>query len=527
MNKKLIGVALSTMIGGSSFSCINVYASESKSVKDARAKISHITYSLKTNYLGLKNQGQWEVYIKEARELISKISSKESNIAKELGTEVNRDEALVKALARINQVEKSMTPKEEGGYGNALIPKNVPQWQEYIRLANIDLEKVDKNLFKDQYNELIKRRDIVNKKLDEILGVGSDVGHIISTNQNGFMVTRIYNSNDYTTATTVAEQFKMMIEGGYLEDCGLVDKASIDTVILVDKYDIDAGTLIGPLVEKYNAPVLFLDGGTLQKDTKKAIESLGFKNAVLISSNSNSYASAVSELKNINVTIKDRFIEGDKYKLSLTIAKSMGELSRVYLVDGDSTYARDKAITLQSTAYFNTIVVYLPTKDKTPIETRNSNGYGAWIDEQHSKCELNDITNDKSLEKIVKTSKEGGVSSFNGVYLPVEDKDKFYLNIVYNKMEGRRTSGSHTIMSNGDKYIDSITAIPLMVKMQTALLYGGDKPSVTLPNAADREYLLKERYDGKETNPTKRVFIIGNEDVMKNGVEKKLKGLDY
>lgn len=526
MKKKLMGVALSTMIGVSSFSCINVYASESKAIKDARAKISHITYSLKTNYLGLKNQGQWEIYIKEAKGLINKIPRKENVVAKELSTEVNRDEALVKAVARINQVEKSMTPKEEGGYGNALIPKNVPQWQEYIRLANIDLEKVDKKLFKDQYNELIKRRDIVNNKLQEILdGTIAEAGTVKNTTQNGFRVTRMYNSNDYTSAVTVATEFKKLVESG---DLGFdTQKSKVDTVILVDKNDIDAGTLIGPLVEKYNAPVLFLDGGDLQKDTKKAIKDLGFKNAVLISSNSNSYSSAVSELKNMNVTIKDKFIEKDKYILSLSIAKSMGELTRVYLVDGDSIYARDKAITLQSTAYFNTIVVYLPTKNKTPMETRSANGYGAFINKAHSTYQLNDITNEKSLEKIVKTSKEGGVSSFDGVYLPINDNNKFYLNIVSNKMEGRRTSGSYTVMSNGNSYTDSITAIPLMVKMQTALLYGGDKPSVTLPNASDREYLLKERYDGKETNPTKRVFIIGNEDAMKNGVEKKLKGLDY
>lgn len=146
-----------------------VYAAESKALRDAKAKISHLTKSIKTNYLGIKNQAMWQTYIKQARELIEKIPNSEKSQRNALTVEVNEDEALVNALARINHVEKSMQPKSEGGYGNALIPKNVPTWREYIRLANIDLEKVNKNIFKDQYDELMSRRDEVNAKLDAIM----------------------------------------------------------------------------------------------------------------------------------------------------------------------------------------------------------------------------------------------------------------------------------------------------------------------------------------------------------------------
>lgn len=144
-----------------------VYSVRSKELQAALNKIQHITKSLKTNYLGLKNQATWEMYIKEARELISKIPDLERLQRENLKIEVDKDEALVKALARINHVEKSITPKEEGGYGNYLGIKNAETWNEYLNLADEYLEKVDKSIFEKQYNELVSRKEkvfeIVNK----------------------------------------------------------------------------------------------------------------------------------------------------------------------------------------------------------------------------------------------------------------------------------------------------------------------------------------------------------------------------
>lgn len=138
-----------------------VYA-ESIALKNAKAKIDHLTTSLKTNYLGIKNQATWEKYIKQARELIKKINNDEKNEKSILNTRVNKSESLVKALARINQIEKSMTPKSQGGYGNYIGIKNVPTWNEYIRLAKIDLARVDQDIFKKQYDELINRMEQVS-----------------------------------------------------------------------------------------------------------------------------------------------------------------------------------------------------------------------------------------------------------------------------------------------------------------------------------------------------------------------------
>ena len=127
----------------------SVYA-ESSALKSAKAKVDHLTYSLKNNYLGIKNQATWEIYIKEGRVLISKIPSSEKAEASKLTTQLDKCESLVKAVARINHVEKSLETNYHG-------IKNAKQWREYLEFAKIDLEKVDKAVFMSQYKELIDR----------------------------------------------------------------------------------------------------------------------------------------------------------------------------------------------------------------------------------------------------------------------------------------------------------------------------------------------------------------------------------
>lgn len=134
---------------------------ETKTLGNARAKISHLTKSLKTNYLGLKNQGTWEIYIKQARDLINKIPSLEKKERDSLIVEVNKSEALVKGLSRINQVEKSMEI-------NAKVMRNVPTWEQYLELAKIDLAKVDQNTFSSEYKQLIDRSNICQEVVNSI-----------------------------------------------------------------------------------------------------------------------------------------------------------------------------------------------------------------------------------------------------------------------------------------------------------------------------------------------------------------------
>ncbi|MEG0907005.1 MAG: hypothetical protein RSF87_12370, partial [Cellulosilyticaceae bacterium] len=490
----------------------------------AKAKIQHLTWSLKNNYLGLKNQATWEIYVKQSRSLISKIPKTESNIAKLLTDEVNRDAGFILALARINHVEKSMTPKEQGGYGNALIPKNVPQWREYIRLANIDLEKVNKKEFKAQYDELIKRRDVVNKKLDSIMS-GQTSEYVIKDYKSsvGYNIRRMYSLTDFSNAALMAKEFKRISESGELGFSN--NKQNVDTVILIDKADIMSGALSGALINKYNAPIMYLEGDKIHSATKKELVASSFKNAILVSSKSNSFINVQSELKSMNINILAKFIEKDMYDLSFAIANSIEKISQVNVVDGDTNTYFDRVVALAPLSAYGEVTVLLPTKGIKSEDINKFKNYEEWITKLNREQKTGHQTYDKSLEKVTCEKDWGGYSNVVGGFTDITGGN-YKVNISINNAEYLDLRDTRLVMAHGNKQSDILSIMPLAVKIRTSLLYGGDIPSVTMPDAEARRISLKERYNGS-VNATRKIYMIGNETIMKNGVEKKLLGEDY
>lgn len=138
----------------------NIAHASSTKLSEAKAKTEHLSWSLHNNYLGIKNQGQWQSYIKEIRELI-RLSQDEGNEAKDLLVFLDKADALVQGLSRINQVEKSIET-------NFLGIKNARQWNYYIILAENDLLKVDKEEFLKEYNELVGRMEKCQRTIENI-----------------------------------------------------------------------------------------------------------------------------------------------------------------------------------------------------------------------------------------------------------------------------------------------------------------------------------------------------------------------
>lgn len=168
IGKKSVGIIIAgilslTTVSGVAISLnqVSVVKAASKALTDAKAHLSHLNYSLHNNYLGLKNQGQWESYISEIKVLIKQIPSSESAEAKKLTESLTKAEALVRALSRINQVEKSMEV-------NSKTIGNVKQWNIYLYLGDNDLERVDKTEFSKEVTELTNRRNVCQSTVDSI-----------------------------------------------------------------------------------------------------------------------------------------------------------------------------------------------------------------------------------------------------------------------------------------------------------------------------------------------------------------------
>lgn len=139
----------------------NVVYASSKNTTLAKAHISHLYNSLHNNYLGLKNQGQWQSYIKNVRCVIASIPSSEKVEKDRLTTMVDSAERLVNSVARINQVEKSMLT-------NSPRMGNVRQWDFYLILGEQDLAKVDMKEFSKEIRELESRLRVRYDKVNEI-----------------------------------------------------------------------------------------------------------------------------------------------------------------------------------------------------------------------------------------------------------------------------------------------------------------------------------------------------------------------
>lgn len=128
---------------------VKVYAKTINST-NAEAKINHLIWSIKNNYLGIKNQAQWEIYIKESKDLMKLIPLSESREKNQLTNKLNKAEIVVNSVARVNQVEKSMEKNFHG-------IKNAKQWNQYIKLANEESLKIDRELFKNERENLNNR----------------------------------------------------------------------------------------------------------------------------------------------------------------------------------------------------------------------------------------------------------------------------------------------------------------------------------------------------------------------------------
>lgn len=154
-------LGLSASIVSPSLTEVTSVQAASAYLQEAEARLSHLYKSLHENYLGLKNQGQWEAYIKQLRAVIKNIPSSEKTSRDNLTAKVDKAQNLVMALARINQVEKSM----ENNFPRI---GNVLQWQNYLDLGEQDLAKVDKSEFSKEINELNNRKGICEVKVQAI-----------------------------------------------------------------------------------------------------------------------------------------------------------------------------------------------------------------------------------------------------------------------------------------------------------------------------------------------------------------------
>ncbi|MEG0371826.1 MAG: hypothetical protein RR645_05995 [Clostridium sp.] len=169
IGKNFIGLAIVGVMTFGSVASISSYFNEarvvyaaSKQLSDSRARVSHLYKSIHTNYLGIKNQGQWQEYIRVIRAVLSTLPLSEKVYKDKLTSDVNKAEKLVSSLSRINQVEKSIG-------SNTPRIGNTRQWDFYLVLGEQDLSKVDKTEFLKEVSELQGRLNKCYQTVERVI----------------------------------------------------------------------------------------------------------------------------------------------------------------------------------------------------------------------------------------------------------------------------------------------------------------------------------------------------------------------
>ncbi|MEG0480898.1 MAG: hypothetical protein RR539_07860 [Clostridium sp.] len=163
-SKKALGAAMAGVmavgaVAGAAGAVQEVKAGVAEDVKLIHAKIEHFRTSLKKNYLGLKNVGQWQAYEKEIKALIAKLPAGSSQDKYQARLDVCV--SLLNAAAKVNHVEKSLVDNFNG-------IKNAETWSVYLKDGQDLLGKVDKE-FEGRKAELVERLAKAKTTVDGII----------------------------------------------------------------------------------------------------------------------------------------------------------------------------------------------------------------------------------------------------------------------------------------------------------------------------------------------------------------------
>lgn len=106
-----------------------------------------------------------------------------------------------------------------------------------------------------------------------------------------------------------------------------------DNVVIVNSSAMADAISATPFAKSKNAPILLTESNKLNDETKKEISRLKAKNVYVIGGSSVISDNVVSQLKSMNINV-DRISGETRYETSLELAKKLGDISEIAVVNG-------------------------------------------------------------------------------------------------------------------------------------------------------------------------------------------------
>ncbi|MEG0371039.1 MAG: hypothetical protein RR645_01965 [Clostridium sp.] len=212
MNKKIrkiLGVSILgamsilTLVGGSPLKVTDVSAKSNDRAYHISSKLDHIEYSVKNNYLGIKNVSQWREYINEAKKLNNNLPS--GSTKDKYTRKISNVEDIINMVLRVNKLEKSME-------ANKAVIRNTSIWDNYTEVAKDSFLNVDTMVFRNEYIKLLDRVVIKSNEVDKIKEDYSenynDVERKIKEADHLYSVDKAIGLSLYNEAKTLANKLQ-------------------------------------------------------------------------------------------------------------------------------------------------------------------------------------------------------------------------------------------------------------------------------------------------------------------------------
>lgn len=256
--------------------------------------------------------------------------------------------------------------------------------------------------------------------------------------------TKLAGQNRYETATKISQsKFK-----------------TAENVVIVNGKALSDGLCATPFAKLKDAPILLTDTNKLDIKTKEEISRLKAKNVYIIGGNGVVSESVLNELKQMNLNV-ERISGDNRFETSLEVAKKLGDISEVALVNGEIGLA--DAVSIAPVAGSKNMPILLTTKDDAITD----------IDQYISKEKVaksyvvgGDGVISKELEKQLPNAKRlGGKNRSETNAIIIEE---FYKNLELNNLYVAKDGAK-----NQEDLIDALAIGVVAAKDNAPVVIGG------------------------------------------------------
>lgn len=264
-----------------------------------------------------------------------------------------------------------------------------------------------------------------------------------------------------------------------------------DNIVLVNSGSIVDALSATPFANSKNAPVLLTQKQTLNSDTEKEIKRLNAKNVYIIGGTSNVSNDIVNKLKSMGLNV-ERISGNDRYATSLAVAKKLGNVSEVAVVNG--VKGLPDAISIAPVAAKNNMPIVLssPTSGISTFDDyiKNNNIKKSYI------IGSTDSVSNSVANKLPNPNRIGGAdrNQTNAMII-----DKFYTGTNLNNIFVTKNG-----MKNNDQLIDALAVGVLAAKENS--------PVVIV--SSQLEKTQREVLSSKKASELTQVGAGGNENAF-------------